>query len=306
MVFSIPFFVGFSPYYLYLATLVLVYIISVIGLNITLGYAGQITLGHAAFMGIGAYTVAIMTLRGWSFWLAFLLAGIISLVLGAIIGLPAIRVKDHYLAFVTLGFGSIIFLFMTNEEQLTGGFRGLYGIERPQLFSLGLSSDRAFYLFVAFVLILLTGTGLWILNSKWGRAFKAIRENEKRAEMVGVNLLAYKVAAFAIGSLYAGLSGGLLAPLMRFIEPTSFPVTESFWLLIMLVVGGRGRFEGAIIGPLVVMVLPELLRGTEGLYFVLFSLISLIILIFWPTGLAGILETLFEKIFNREMPKLTK
>jgi len=302
----IPMLCGGNSYYMYVATLIGVYIITIMGLNLTIGYTGQISLGHAAFMGLGAYTVALMTLNGYSFWLALPVGASISFVAGLILGLPALRVKHHYLALVTLGFGTVIYLFLSNEHEITGGFSGLPGIPRPSFFGISLSSNIAFYFLVAGFLVVLTIVMLWILNSRWGRAFKAIRENDMRAEMVGVSLLAYKLLAFAIGAAYAGVAGGLLAPLMKFIDPTSFPVHESFWFLIMLIIGGSGRFEGAFIGAIVVMLLPQFLRGAQQLYFVVFSAITLVILIFWPTGLAGLSDVFFRRVLKRNPPQLTK
>ncbi len=302
----VPLIFGQNSYHMYLATLIGVYIICLMGLNLTLGYTGQISLGHAAFMGLGAYSVALMTLAGHSFWLALLVGTAISFVAGLLLGLPSLRVKHHYLALVTLGFGTVIYLLLSNEHEITGGFSGLPGVPRPHFFGIDLSSDIAFYFLVAGFLVLLTILGLWILNSRWGRAFKAIRENDMRAEMVGVSLLAYKLLAFAIGAAYAGIAGALLAPLMQFVDPTSFPVHESFWFLIMLIVGGSGRFEGAFIGAIVVMLLPQFLRSTQQLYFVIFSAITLLLLVFWPAGLAGLSDVFFRRVLKRAPPRLTK
>ncbi len=302
----VPVIFGGNAYYMYVATLIGIYIITSMGLNFTLGYTGQISLGHAAFMGLGAYTVALMTLNGYSFWLALPLGVLITFVAGLALGLPSLRVKHHYLALVTLGFGTVIYLLFSNEYEITGGFSGLPGIPRPSFFGLDLSSDIAFYFLVAAFLVLLTGIALWILNSRWGRAFKAIRENDMRAEMVGVSLLTYKLLAFAIGAAYAGIAGGLLAPLMKFVDPTSFPVHESFWFLIMLIIGGSGRFEGPFVGAIVVMLLPQFLRGTQQLYFVIFAAITLILLIFWPGGLTSLLDVFFRRVLRRNPPQFTK
>ncbi len=303
---SIPLIFGGNKYHMYIATLIGIYIITIMGLNLTVGYTGQISLGHAAFMGLGAYTVALMTLSGYSFWLALPLGAVIAFVAGLVVGLPSLRVKHHYLALVTLGFGTAIYLLLSNEHEITGGFSGLPGISRPHFFGIDLSSSVSFYFLVAGFLVLLTILALWILNSRWGRAFKAIRENDMRAEMVGVSLLAYKLLAFAIGAAYAGIAGGLLAPLMRFVDPTSFPVEESFWFLLMLIIGGSGRFEGAFIGAIVVMLLPEFLRGTQQLFFVIFAAITLLLLIFWPSGLAGLSDVFFRRVLKRSPPRLTK
>jgi len=302
----IPVIFGGNQYHMYVATLTCVYIIAIMGLNLTIGYTGQISLGHAAFMGIGAYSVALLTLNGYSFWVGLPLGMILTFVTGLMLGLPSLRVKHHYLALVTLGFGTVVYLLLANEHEITGGFSGLPGIPRPNLFGLSLSSDVAFYFLVAGFLVVLTILMLWILNSRWGRAFKAIRENDMRAEMVGVSLFTYKLLAFAIGAVYAGIAGGLLAPLMKFVDPTSFPAHESFWFLIMLIIGGSGRFEGAFIGAIVVMLLPEFLRGTQQLFFVIFSAITLLLLIFWPSGLAGLSDVFFRKVLRRNPPQLTK
>lgn len=302
----VPVIFGENAYHMYVATLSCIYIITIMGLNLTVGYTGQISLGHAAFMGLGAYTVALMTLNGHSFWLALPLGALIAFVAGLLLGLPSLRVRHHYLALVTLGFGTAIYLLLANEYKITGGFRGLPGIPRPHFFGLDLCSDIAFYFLVSGFLVVLTITALWILNSRWGRAFKAIRENDMRAEMVGVSLLAYKLLAFAIGAAYAGIAGGLLALLMKFVDPTSFPVEESFWFLLMLIIGGSGRFEGAFIGPIVVTLLPEFLRGTQQLFFVIFAAITLLLLIFWPSGLAGLSDVFFRRVLKRTPPRLTK
>ncbi len=297
---------GDDPRFIYIASLTCVYIIATMGLNLTLGYAGQVSLGHAAFMGIGAYTVALMMRAGHSFWLALPLGALIAFVMGLLLGLPALRVKRQYLALVTLGFGAVVYLFLSNESRITGGFAGLPRIPRPQLFGLSLASDMEFFLLVAGFLVLLTAILLWVLNSRWGRAFKAIRENEMRAEMVGVSQLAYKLLAFAIGGAYAGVAGGLLAPLMRFIDPTSFPVHESFWFLIMLLIGGTGRFEGPFVGVIIVMLMPEFLRGAQQLYGVIFAAVTLLIVLFQPSGIVGLTDPFFRRVLRRNPPQLTK
>jgi branched-chain amino acid transport system permease protein len=302
----VPLIFGGNQYHMYVASLICVYIISVMGLNLTLGYTGQISLGHAAFMGIGAYSVALMTLNGHSFWLAMPLGAVIAFIAGLLLGLPSLRVKHHYLALVTLGFGTVVYLIFSNEHEITGGFSGLPRIPRPHFFGIDLKPDIAFYFLVVGFLVVMTVLLLWILNSRWGRAFKAIRENEMRAEMVGVSLLTYKLLAFAIGAAYAAVSGGLLAPLMRFIDPTSFPVHQSFWFLIMLILGGSGRFEGPFIGVLVVLLLPEFLRGVQQLFFVIFAGLTLVLLLFWPSGMAGLSDVFFRKVLKRNPPQLTK
>lgn len=214
VIFILPAFVVRSHYMLYLATLSCIYFISASGLNVILGYAGQISLAQAAFMGIGAYTVALLGPK-FSFWLALPLGGLVAFVLGLCLGFPSLKVKHHYLAMVTLGFNIIVYLVLTNEQQITGGPYGIFNISRPKTGLLNFTSDHNYHIVVAIVTYIFIVLIYWALNSQWGRAFKGIRENELRAEMIGVNLRNYKLAAFAIGSGLAGIAGGLLAPLFH-------------------------------------------------------------------------------------------
>ena len=305
VIFILPAFVLKSHYLLYLATLSCVYFISASGLNVILGYAGQISLAQAAFMGIGSYTVALLS-PTLSFWLALPLGGIVAFVLGLCLGFPSLKVKHHYLAMVTLGFNIIVYLVLTNEQQITGGPYGVFNIARPRIGAFKLTSDARYHIVVAVVTFVLMVLLYWALNSQWGRAFKGIRENELRAEMIGVSLRNYKLAAFAIGSGLAGISGGLLAPLLSYIDPTIFVIGFSFQFLLMVVVGGIGRFEGPFIGTLIVTLMPEVLRIADRLYFVIFAFVAMLIMVFMPKGSVALWDWLFKKITGKEAPQLTK
>jgi len=290
---------------LYVASLTCVYIFTTSGLNLILGYAGQISLAQAAFMGIGAYSVALLSPE-YSFWLALPLGGIIAFLLGLILGFPSLKVKHHYLAMITLGFNIIVFLILMNEQEITGGPFGIFNISRPKLGPFDFSSDKAYHILIAVATFIASLLIYWILNSQWGRAFKGIRENELRAEMIGVNIRNYKLAAFAIGSGFAGIAGGFLAPLLGYIDPTIFTVGASFQFLLMVIVGGSGRFEGPFIGAAIITILPEMMRITESLYFIIFSLAAILILIFMPKGAVWIWDWLFKKVTGKEAPQLTK
>lgn len=279
-------------YPLYVASLMLIYAVAAIGLNLTLGYAGQISLAHGAFMGIGAYTAALLVARGIPFLLALAAGGILAFACGLLLGYPALKVKHHYLAMVTMGFNIIAFLVMRNEEWLTGGSFGLSGIRRPRLGPLGLAGDRAYYLLVLAVTALAAAVAARMVHSPWGRGLRAIRENEVRAEVLGVNLRKYKLAAFAVGALYAGIAGGLFAALLRYIDPHAFGLDRSIQILLMVVVGGLGRFAGPFIGAAVVTILPEVLRMTQGLYLILFSLLVMLLVLFRPQGLIALADRL--------------
>jgi branched-chain amino acid transport system permease protein len=283
---------GFEQYKLYVATLVLVYIIMAIGLNLTLGYAGQISLAHAAFMSIGAYAVAILDRRGVPFEGSLAVGAVIAFLLGIMVGFPALRVKHHFLAMVTLGFNVIVFLILRNWEWLTGGSLGIADIARPAWGRLAFRSDLGFYVYVVGWTGLVVASAYWLLHSRWGRAFRAIRENEMRAEVVGVNLRTYKLLAFAIGAGYAGIGGALFAPLVGYIDPNAFTLDRSIQFLMMVVIGGLGRFEGPFIGALVVTALPEALRSSEGLYLIIFSAAVILMVLFMPTGLVGLWDRL--------------
>jgi branched-chain amino acid transport system permease protein len=279
-------------YPLYVATLTLVYSLAALGLNLTLGYAGQVSLAQGAFIGIGAYGVALLTARGAPFLLALAAGGILAFACGLLLGYPALKVKHHYLAMVTMGFNIIAFLLMRNEEWLTGGNLGLSGIRRPALGGLSFAGDRAYYLLVLGVTAVATAVAAWMVRSPWGRGLRAIRENELRAEALGVNLRNYKLAAFAAGALYGGIAGGLFAPLLRYIDPHAFGLERSIQLLLMVVVGGLGRFAGPFIGAAVITVLPEALRMTQGLYLIFFSLLVMLLVLFRPQGLAAVVDAL--------------
>jgi branched-chain amino acid transport system permease protein len=161
---------------LYVASLTCVYIFTTSGLNLILGYAGQISLAQAAFMGIGAYSVALLSPE-YSFWIALPIGGIIAFILGLILGFPSLKVKHHYLAMITLGFNIIVFLILMNEQEVTGGPFGIFNISRPKLGPLDFSSDKAFHILIAVATFIASLLIYWILNSQWGRAFKGIREN---------------------------------------------------------------------------------------------------------------------------------
>jgi branched-chain amino acid transport system permease protein len=281
-----------EQYKLYLASLTLVYLILAIGLNLTLGYAGQISLAHAAFMAFGAYAVAILAPLGVPFEAAVLAGATIAFGWGCLLGFPALKVKHHYLAMVTLGFNVIVFLVIRNWESVTGGSFGISGIARPRWGRVSFQSDRAYYYYILGWAGLIVASAYWILHSRWGRAFRAIRENELRAQAVGVSLRTYKVMAFAIGSAYAGIGGALFAPLLGYIDAGAFTLDRSIQFLMMVVMGGLGRFEGPFIGAAVVTLLPEALRASEGLYLIVFSLAVILLMLFMPKGLVGVWDWL--------------
>lgn len=287
-------------YGIYLFSYWLVFVIATMGLNLTIGYAGQKSLGHAAFFGIGAYTVAILLKAGISFWVGLPLAMLGCFVIGLGLGFPALRVQTIYLAFATLGFNTALWLVMRNEEWLTGGTFGINNIARPSLLGLELTSNLAYYYFVLGVAVLM-GALLWkLLHSPWGKAFTALRDNPIRAESLGINIQAYTLLSFAIGAVYAGVAGALFAPLVEFIEPAPFAVGSSIMMYLMVVVGGAGLFFGPLLGAAVGVLLPEWLRFAQGWYLFVFGSAVVLLMLWLPDGLLSIPEKLRAKRLSRE------
>ena len=280
--------IGQGNYIVYTLCSWLVFSISAMGLNLTLGYAGQVSLAQAGFMGIGAYITALMTLAGIHWSVAVAASILASFGVGLLLGYPALRVQHHFLAFITLAFNMLLFLMLRNEEEITGGSFGLVGMPRPSFFGIETDSNIAFYYFTLVCFLLAAGVMWWILRSSWGRAFKALRENPIRAESLGLKIRRQTLLAFAIGSAFGGLAGAIQTPLVQFIEPGSFSLIHSLKLLLMVVVGGSGFFFGPMLGAAVVILLPEVLRFTEGYYLIIYSTLVIVLMVYSPAGLIGV------------------
>lgn len=293
--------IGQGNYITYVLTSWLIFSIAAMGLNLTLGYAGQISLAQASFMAIGAYTTALLTLAGWHWILAMPVGLAACFIVGLALGYPALRVQGHFLAFVTLAFNTLVFLVLRNEDWLTGGNYGLVGMPRPDFGFFSTSRQLEFYYFTLGVTIL-ASLGMWgIVRSPWGRAFKALRENPIRAESLGVDTRRITLLAFAIGSTYGGLAGTLVTPLVQFIEPGSFGLVHSLRILLMVVVGGAGYFFGPFLGAGVVILLPEFLRFTAGYYLIIYSALVILMLAIVPNGLIGIGARVRERLLPRQL-----
>ena len=204
------------------------------------------------------------------------------------LGYPALRVKTHYLAFVTLAFGTLAYLVFRNEEWLTGGTYGLSNIPRPTFPGIDFERPAPFYWLCLTVLGGVTALMAGLVRSPWGRAFTALRENPIRAESLGVDIRQYTLLAFAIGAGLGGVSGALYAPLVQYIDPAPFSLNFSLSLLLMVIVGGSGTFWGPFVGSAVAVLLPELLRGTGNYYLVIYALLVLVLMVFCPGGLLAL------------------
>ena len=288
------------PSSLYLVSLWAVTAIAAMGLNLTLGYAGQISLAQGAFVGIGAYTTALLMQAGLHFVPAFVAAGVLCFAIGWVLGYPALRVQHHYLAFVTLAFTTLVYLVLRNEQWLTNGVYGISGIQRPVIFGFSFGKGVSYYYFCLGMLAVFLAAMWWMIRSPWGRAFLVLRENPLRAQSLGIDTRRYTLLAFALGSAIGGLAGGLFAPLVQFLEPNSFNLGYSLSLLLMVIVGGSGYLFGPLIGALVAIILPDFLRFTQGYYLLLYAIAVMVLMTFCPQGLLGMVDRIKRRLALRE------
>jgi branched-chain amino acid transport system permease protein len=273
-------------------------IIAVHGLNILTGYCGQVSLGHAGFMAAGAYISAILVTKlGWSFWAAMPCAALGAGFIGLIFGVPSLRLKGFYLIMTTVAAYFIIIWVILQFRSITGGTDGL-AVAKPELFGFVFSSKTSYYYLVIVFTILATIVAKNIIRSRVGRAFIAIRDNEKAAEVMGINLLSYKLLAFFLGCMYAGLAGSLTVHYSGFTSADFFPFFNSVWFLGMVIVGGQGSIVGGIFGAVALKLIDELVTAvgpmlsgilvpqtSAALGLVLRGLVIMLFLIFQPKGL---------------------
>lgn len=248
-------------YLLHIAILICIYCIVGMSLNLIAGYTGLISIAHAAFYGIGAYTAALLSLRfGVSFLLAVPAAIIVAAIFGFLIGFPSLRIRDDFFVIATFGFQVIIFSVMNNWMELTNGPLGLPGIPQPEVFGYKFTSHLDFLslsLFFAAVTYLVSRR---LVNSPFGNVLRSIREDDLFAQSLGKNVSYYKVLAFSVGAGLVAIGGALYAYYITFIDPTSFTVPESIFMLSIVIIGGAGRLGGSIVGAMLLVSIPEILR----------------------------------------------
>jgi branched-chain amino acid transport system permease protein len=279
-----PVIVGGSNYYIILINMVGIYAISAMALNLLTGYGGQISVGHSGFLAIGAYAAAIFSTKlGVAFWLALPLGGVVTGVIGLLIGIPAVRLKGHFLAVATLGFAVSIPLIAMKWDSLTGGFAGI-SVKKPGLFA----GSTPFYYLVVFVTAFLAWIIYNLIHSRLGRAFIAIRESEIAAEVMGINVSLYKAFMFALSAFFTGLAGGLYVFMVGFISPNDFTLTTSFLILAMIVVGGLASLPGSILGAALLTLLPYMTDRWIGVTNAVIGLAMGAIILFLPHGLASL------------------
>jgi len=300
----LPFLV--DPYVTYIINISEIAILGALGLNILTGCTGQISLGHAAFMAIGSYTVAILSTRlDMPFLAALPLAGITSALAGVVIGIPCLRLKGLYLAMATMVFGVVIEHLSIHWESLTKGVRGI-SVPSMEIFGYTFDTDEKFYFLILFVMVILLTAAKNILRTKVGRAFIAIRDRDIAAESMGVSLTKYKVMAFALSSFYVGIAGGFYAYYTTYVHPEHFNIMLSVEFIAMIIVGGMGSILGSIFGAVFITLVPEGLRWisytigqvypvvadkfSDDWNIAFFGLLIMLFLILEPGGLVAIWE----------------
>jgi len=286
-----------DEYWLAQLTFVLIYGIVGLGLMLLAGFTGQFSIGHAAFLGTGAYTQGVLTNLGVPFPLALVAAAALSAGVGVVVALPALRVKGIYLGIATLSFGFIVEEVFARWESVTGGNAGLH-VKSPQLFGWSLGSGDGFYFLCLVVAVLSTLGILNLLRSPTGRAFVAIRDSEISAQSMGIHLARYKTMSFAISAALAGLGGALYAHKLSFISPDQFNILQSIDLLLMVVIGGLGSVHGAFLGAIFLIAMPQLISmgkdwlpavigQAPGLQGFVYGVVLIVFVLFEPLGLYG-------------------
>lgn len=289
LVFAVVFpLLGFKKSTIRIFCRILMYVTLAGSLNITNGYSGQTSLGHAGFFCVGAYTVAILTTRYHvSFWPVLLLAGILTALVGLIISIPTLRLKGIYLSIITLGASEVIRIIALNWESLTGGSFGIKGIPRPTVFGFVFDSPiKFYYLFLVLALIFML-ISYRVIHSRVGRSWMSIRENELAAKSLGVETQAAKMTNFIFGAFWAGIVGGIYAVYVQYIDSAVFSLDEGFNIMSMIIIGGQGTLIGPVVGAIVVNGLTEILRPIGVWRFVMYAALIILMMWFRPQGLMG-------------------
>ncbi|NWF55294.1 MAG: branched-chain amino acid ABC transporter permease [Syntrophaceae bacterium] len=300
MVFSLPLFLR-NNYHLMVLNISALNILVVIGLNLLMGFAGQISLGHAAFFGLGAYLSGILTTTyGFPIWPTLFLAMALTAAVAFAIGIPTLKLEGHYLVMATLGFNVIVYIILLQLEPVTGGPSGFAGIPRLELDGWVFDSDRKYYYLLWGVSLGTLLLSLNLIHSRVGRAMAALRQNEIAARCAGIDTETYKVKIFVLSAVLASLAGSLYAHYITFISPGTFSFFYSLQVVTMVLVGGMGSLWGSVLGALLLTLLPEALHAVKEYNVLVYGLILMGVLVFFPHGLvmgiAGLLQRR-EKVF---------
>ena len=286
-----------NAYLVSLANLFLINVILVASLNLLMGYGGQISLGHAGFFGFGAYASGVLSVKlGVSPWIGLGAAAILTALSAVVIGLPALRLRGLYLSMATMGWNAILVVLFNRFVDITGGPNGLLGVKPFNFFGMRLDADARQFPLVWIVSLVTMLVILNVLDSRFGRALRATATNELGADALGIDSFGVKLRIFVLSAAMAGVAGSLYVHVNQFASPETFGVANSILLLVMVAIGGSGRFWGTVFGALILTAVPPLLLDYEDIELLLFGLALLLVLMFVPSGLAGAAQALQRRL----------
>ena len=286
---AVAFPIFFSLYQINIMTTALIYVMIGLGLNIVVGLAGLLDLGYVAFYAVGAYCYALLNYHfGLGFWVLLPAGALLAMVFGIILGFPVLRLRGDYLAIVTLGFGEIIHLVLKNWNALSFGPSGISQIPRPEFFGVNFSPSQT-HAYMYYIMLVLTAFTVFVVrrmeNSRIGRAWVALREDEVACQAMGIDKTRTKLSAFAMGATWAGMGGVVFAAKTTFINPSSFTIWESIIILCIVVLGGMGSIVGVACGAFILILLPEYLRAFSEYRLLIFGAVLVLMMVFRPGGL---------------------
>lgn len=282
-------YIGLNQYIMRIIIMIGIYSMLALGLNILTGYTGQVSLGHAGFYAIGAYTASLLSLKMGANFIAAAIAGaVMSSLCGLLLGLPTLRLKGTYLSIVTLGFGEIVKMILMNWDKVTNGTLGLRNIPRPEMFGVKLTlANNGIYYMMLVLVTLVTIVSMLLIKSKIGRAFMSIKEDELAATMMGIKTTRYKVLSFVISAFITGIAGAFYASMIGFIEPNSFTFDTSTLIISIVILGGMGTIRGMFLGSAILIAFPEVSRFMMDYRFVVYGVVLVVMMRFRPQGVLG-------------------
>jgi len=292
----IPFFIK-NPYFIGTGVFLGIHFIIIMGLTLFVGFAGQVSIGHGAFYGIGAYTAGILTAKyALSPWVGLPSALFLTGLVAYLIGLPTLKLRGHYLALATLAFCGIVETILVEWVSMTGGGEGLINIPKLKIFGFKFTSDLSFFYLVWSIAFFVMWVSFNLVNSRTGRALKSLSDSEIGAKSLGINTSRYKNSIFVLSALYAALAGWLTAHYVGFVSPASFGVDLSIFMISMVIIGSKGSIWGSFLGAVIYTILPELLRAQVDLQIIIYGLILMVIMIILPNGVVFGIRDLWEEV----------
>lgn len=295
----LPWLLGGQPYVFRTVIIISLYIVLALSLNFVIGFAGQLSMGHAAFYGIGAYVTALLTVEAkLSFWPAMLASAVVAALFGFLLGIPTLRLKGDYLAITTIGFGELVRLVLINWVDVTRGPAGIPGVPSPGILGRQINSNAGYYYIILAIMALTVVVSNRLLNSRLGRGLIAIRDDETAAVAMGINPTNLKIMAFVLGAAIAGLAGSFFASYIHYVNPDNFTYVESVAILCMVVLGGTGSIPGVVAGAIILAALPEFLRDISTYRYAIYGMLLIIMMIIRPQGMIS-MEILKGKIKPR-------